>query len=77
LTIGDHIIAGTTWCKVRSMKDDRGNSVLSAGPSTPVEVTGWKDLPMIGDEVITCNSEVKKEKRKMNSYIFEKISGLF
>ncbi|KAG8865179.1 hypothetical protein FRB96_000068 [Tulasnella sp. 330] len=56
LKSGDHIIAGTTWAKVRQMTDDRGNHVSSASPGTPVIVAGWKSLPGAGDEVLTARS---------------------
>jgi len=40
------------------MLDDRGNVVSEATPSTPVEVTGWRELPSAGDEVVEVKSEV-------------------
>ncbi len=49
LRIGDSIIAGTTYGKVRAMSNDRGDSVKKAGPSVPVEVLGFNDVPAAGD----------------------------
>src|SRR5690606_14969310 len=49
LRIGDVLIAGSTWGKVRVLTDDRGRSVREAGPSTPVSVIGLKALPAAGD----------------------------
>ena len=49
LRIGDSIIAGTTYGKVRAMVNDRGDSVKKAGPSVPVEVLGFNDVPAAGD----------------------------
>lgn len=49
LHIGDTIIAGTAYGKVRAMMNDRGDKVKKAGPSTPVEVLGLSDVPMAGD----------------------------
>ncbi|HWR31098.1 MAG TPA: translation initiation factor IF-2, partial [Negativicutes bacterium] len=49
LRIGDSIIAGTAYGKVRAMTNDRGEKVKKAGPSTPVEVVGLSDVPMAGD----------------------------
>lgn len=46
---GDVIIAGTTVGRVRAMVDDKGNKVLEAGPSTPVEITGLAEVPSAGD----------------------------
>ncbi|MDR3348996.1 MAG: translation initiation factor IF-2 [Acidaminococcales bacterium] len=49
LRIGDSILAGTAYGKVRAMINERGESVKKAGPSTPVEVQGLSDVPMAGD----------------------------
>ena len=49
LRIGDSIVAGTTYGKVRAMVNDRGDSVKKAGPSVPVEVLGFNDVPAAGD----------------------------
>ncbi len=49
LAIGDVFVAGATWGRVRSMVDDRGQRAKQVGPSTPVEVTGFNDLPAAGD----------------------------
>jgi translation initiation factor IF-2 len=49
LKVGDVFVSGNTWGRVRSMADDRGQRVPAAGPATPVEVTGFADLPDAGD----------------------------
>jgi len=49
LEIGDVFVAGATWGRVRSMMNDRGERLKKAGPSTPVEVTGFNDVPSAGD----------------------------
>ena len=49
LSIGDTIIAGTAYGKVRAMVNDRGEKVKKALPSTPVEVLGLNEVPMAGD----------------------------
>ncbi|SDG63459.1 translation initiation factor IF-2 [Selenomonas sp. WCT3] len=49
LRIGDSIVCGTTYGKVRAMIDDRGNNVKKAGPSVPVEILGLNDVPAAGD----------------------------
>ncbi|ANB15091.1 translation initiation factor 2 [Sugiyamaella lignohabitans] len=54
---GSVIVAGTKYCKVRMIKNDQGKVVKSAGPGTPVEVLGWKELPEAGDEVLEAESE--------------------
>ena len=52
LTIGSHIIAGTTWARVRQMTDSAGKDVRSVSAGTPVTLSGWKVLPNAGDEVL-------------------------
>ena len=49
LKVGDTILAGTAYGKVRAMNNDRGERVKKAYPSTPVEVLGLNDVPMAGD----------------------------
>ncbi|MEP1125862.1 MAG: translation initiation factor IF-2 [Ilumatobacter sp.] len=50
LNVGDPIVAGGTWGKVRAMINDKGEQVKSAGPSTPVQVLGLSGVPEAGDE---------------------------
>ncbi|KAL8695765.1 MAG: hypothetical protein Q9224_003175, partial [Gallowayella concinna] len=54
---GDIIVAGSTWAKVRTLKNEAGVQVPQAGPGIPVEVDGWKDQPIAGDEVLEAESE--------------------
>ncbi|MHB9093349.1 MAG: translation initiation factor IF-2, partial [Eubacteriales bacterium] len=49
LEIGDSMVAGQAFGKVRAMIDDKGRRVKKAGPSTPVEVLGLSDVPLAGD----------------------------
>ncbi len=58
---GHFIIAGTTYAKVRTMQDFSGKSLKEAGPSTPVTVTGFKELPQFGDNF--CIVKTEKEAR--------------
>ena len=51
LNIGDNVVAGTCTGKIRAMIDDKGKKVKKAGPSTPVSVTGWDDVPEAGDRI--------------------------
>jgi translation initiation factor IF-2 len=51
LRVGDIVVAGRTFGKVRAMLDDRGNSLDEAGPSTPIEVLGLDGVPEAGDQV--------------------------
>lgn len=57
LRIGDPIVVGTTYGKVRTMKDDLGNSIVEAGPSTPVEITGLSETPSAGDKFMAFETE--------------------
>ncbi|NNE13197.1 MAG: translation initiation factor IF-2, partial [Ilumatobacter sp.] len=50
LKIGDPIVAGGAWGRVRAMINDKGEQVKTAGPSTPVQVLGLSDVPEAGDE---------------------------
>lgn len=50
LRVGDTLVAGSAFCKVRAMVDDRGNRVEVAYPSFAVEVLGLSDVPAAGDE---------------------------
>ena len=63
LRVGDAITAGAAHGKVRAMMDDKGRRVKEAGPSTPVEILGFSDVPQAGDVVIS--PETEKEARTM------------
>ncbi|KAG7824754.1 hypothetical protein KL909_001976 [Ogataea angusta] len=69
---GAVLVAGQTWCKVRVMKDESGKPVKVAGPATPVEISGWKDIPDAGEMGLEASSEAlakkvisNREKRKL------------
>ena len=51
LRVGESVVAGGGWGRVRAMFNDRGESVKEAGPSMPVEVLGLDDVPLAGDEL--------------------------
>ena len=57
LRVGDNIVVGTFYGRVRQMKDDLGHLIKSAGPSTPVEITGISDVPSAGDRFIGFDTE--------------------
>lgn len=63
LKTGEFIVAGNTYAKIRTMVDFRGKPKGKATPSTPVTVTGFKDLPDFGDRFIEVADE--KTARKM------------
>ena len=57
LRLGDPIVIGNYYGKVRTLKDDRGNNIVEAKPSTPVEVTGISEVPSAGDKFMAFESE--------------------
>ncbi|MFD2443563.1 translation initiation factor IF-2 [Bacillus sp. CGMCC 1.16607] len=57
LKIGDPIVVGNTFGRVRAMVNDLGRRVKEAGPSTPVEITGLSDVPQAGDRFAVLNDE--------------------
>ena len=57
LRVGDPIVAGGAWGKVRAMFDENGQQVAEAGPSMPVEVLGLDDVPLAGDELRVAPDE--------------------
>lgn len=63
LKTGEFIVAGSTYAKIRTMVDFKGKPKGKATPSTPVTVTGFKELPDFGDKFIEVNDE--KTARKM------------
>lgn len=59
LKIGDDFVAGIYAGRVRAMYDERDNRIESAGPSTPVLITGFEGLPQAGDLVVVMKSDVE------------------
>jgi translation initiation factor IF-2 len=57
LRVGDPVVCGAAWCRVRAMTDEAGHQVKSAGPSQPVLVTGWSKVPQAGDEFKVVGDE--------------------
>ena len=57
LRLGDPIVVGTTYGKVRTLKDDLGREVVEALPSTPVEITGLSEVPSSGDRFMAFETE--------------------
>ncbi|MGE5379628.1 MAG: translation initiation factor IF-2, partial [Methylocystaceae bacterium] len=61
LKVGDTLICGNTWGKVRAMSDEKGRRVMEAPPSMPVEVQGINDVPMAGDAFRAVDDKVAKQ----------------
>jgi translation initiation factor IF-2 len=57
LSVGDPIVAGPSWGRVRALVSDTGNQVKSAGPSCPVQVLGMSDVAIAGDEFVVAPDE--------------------
>ena len=74
LRLGDPIVVGSTFGKVRSLKNDLGEEITSAYPSQPVEITGLNDTPSAGDKFMAFESEkqarsigeARREEEKLN-----------
>ncbi|WP_462211416.1 translation initiation factor IF-2 [Staphylococcus hominis] len=57
LHVGDSIVVGNTYGRVRAMVNDLGQRIKTAGPSTPVEITGINDVPQAGDRFVIFKDE--------------------
>ncbi len=64
LRLGDPVVVGTNYGKVRTLKNDKGENIATAKPSTPVEITGLTDPPVAGDRFMAFETE--KEARKVS-----------
>lgn len=63
LKVGDFVVAGATYARIRNLESTDGKAIKSAGPSTPVIMTGFKNLPDFGDEFVVAADE--KEARNI------------
>ena len=57
LNVGDIVVAGAQWGRVRAMYDDHGAAAKTAGPAVPVEILGLSGVPLAGDEVVVVENE--------------------
>ncbi|MBS7021166.1 MAG: translation initiation factor IF-2, partial [Firmicutes bacterium] len=71
LRLGDPIVVGTAYGKVRTLKNDKDEEIMEALPSTPVSITGLNDTPVAGDKFMAFETEKQArtigEERKMNA----------
>jgi translation initiation factor IF-2 len=77
LKLGNYFISGITYGKVRAMFDDNGKRIDSAGPSTPVEILGFNELPHVGEKFIVVKDDrIAKEivERRKNIIQREKVT---
>ncbi len=79
IKVGDIVVVGNTYGKIRFMSDELKNAVKTAGPSKPVEVTGLNDVPFAGEKFMVINDEKKareiSEIRTQNKFNDEKGVG--
>ena len=79
LRLGDPIVVGTTYGKVRTLKNDLGIEITEALPSEPVEITGLNETPTSGDKFMAFESEKQArsigEQRKEQQKLKDKSSG--
>jgi translation initiation factor IF-2 len=59
LKIGDPFFSGTTWGRVRAMSDERGVRIKEAGPATPVQLSGFEDVPNAGDSLAVVDDDTQ------------------
>lgn len=71
---GDYVVAGTTYGKIRTLDDFAGKPIVEAGPSTPVRLTGFKELPQFGDYISVAKSE-KEARDRAEKAKSKKVSG--
>ncbi len=62
LKLGDPIICGEYWGKVKTLLDSHGQRIKSAGPSTPVKVVGLSGVPEAGSKLVVCETEIEARK---------------
>ena len=59
LSVGDIVVAGSAWGRVRALIDDQGQNVAKAGPSVPVEILGFDSAPEAGDQFAVVENEAR------------------
>ena len=71
LRLGDPIVVGTSYGKIRTLKNDKGQDIIEALPSTPVEITGLNEPPQAGDKFMAFETEKQArsiaEERKLRA----------
>src|SRR5574344_3146077 len=63
LRLGDPVVIGNSFGKIRTLKNDKGEEIIEALPSQPVEITGVNEVPTAGDKFVAFESE--KEARSI------------
>ncbi|MGB9499338.1 MAG: translation initiation factor IF-2 [Dissulfuribacterales bacterium] len=70
LRVGDPVVCGMYYGKIRIMFDDKGNQIKEAGPAIPVEIVGLSGVPMAGDELAVLSAE--KDAKQVSSHRLQK-----
>ena len=81
LRLGDPIVVGTSFGKIRTLKNDKGQDIVEALPSTPVEITGLNEPPQAGDKFMAFETEkqakqVAEERRIRSKEADSNFSGM-
>lgn len=83
LKVGANVVAGVSRCRVRQLTPPTGKAIQMAMPGQPVEITGWKELPSAGDEVLEASSEDEakraleaRQRRKEQLQMFSDVEAI-
>lgn len=71
---GDYAVIGSTYGRVRTLDDWKGDALAKAGPSTPIRITGFKELPQFGDYLSVAKNE-KEARERAETARDRKVSG--
>jgi translation initiation factor IF-2 len=74
LKVGQIIVAGRAWGRARALINDKGDHIISAGPSVPVEILGFDSAPEAGDQLAVVESEARA--RELTGYRQRKLRDL-
>ncbi|MEZ5138644.1 MAG: translation initiation factor IF-2 [Acidimicrobiales bacterium] len=76
LKVGDPLVAGPAWGRVRALINDKGEQVKEAGPSTPVQVLGLSDVATAGDDFVVAKDERSAAKVSEQREHYQRVAGL-
>ena len=57
LRVADYLVSGEVWAKIRRMTDESGKAIIEAGPSVPVQILGFSEQPVAGDQIVAVPDE--------------------
>jgi translation initiation factor IF-2 len=76
IKVGDPLVAGAAWGRVRALIDDKGKQIKSAGPSTPVQVLGLSDVALAGDDFVVARDERSAAKVSEQREHFQRLRSI-